>query len=208
MESLRVLKETLDYVRQFRGKTIILKISKIVLANSMKLTNVIKDIILLRNSEINVVVTHSESQFKRDPWLGLEPVIFLDIATISGVENQIALGILPVVFFDETLPLSSEKAITSLAIKLGAAKIIYITNYDGIFQSGSLISEMNVERAIEFIGRCYAGNEKASRSCSYCLQARNSTCAHHWFQGRKLNKRNFNLSWIRNNDLRKLLPWD
>jgi len=148
MDEFRVTKETLDYARQFRGKTIIVKVSKVVLANNIKLANVIRDILLLKSAGIEIVVTHSETQFVRDPWLSLEPVVFLDISTISGITGQMALGITPVIFFGETELLSSEKAITSLAIKLGALKVIYITNYDGVFQSGKfLIHEMDVEQA-------------------------------------------------------------
>lgn len=147
MENFRNAKEILDYVKQFWGKIIVIKVSKVVLANSKKLANVIRDIILLKSAGIEIIVTHSDTQFVSDPWLSLEPVVFLDISTISGITGQIALGITPVIFFGETPSLSSEKAIASLAIKIGAVKIIYVTNYDGVFQSGkSLIHEMNTEQ--------------------------------------------------------------
>ncbi len=148
MENFRKTKEVLDYVRQFRKKIIVIKVSKVVLANSKKLANVVRDIILLKSAGIEIVVTHSNTQFVRDPWLSLEPVTFLDISTVSNITGQIALGITPVVFFGETPALSSEKAIASLAIRLNAVKLVYITNYDGIFQSGKfLIHEMDIEQA-------------------------------------------------------------
>ena len=150
MENFRMAKEILGYSRQFRGKIIVIKVSKIVLANSKKLANVIRDIILLKSAGIEIVVTHSDTQFVSDPWRSLEPVVFLDTSMISGITDQIALGISPVVFFGETPSLSSEKAIASLAIKLGAVKLIYVTNYDGVFQAGKfLIHEMDMEQTRE-----------------------------------------------------------
>ncbi|MFA6973819.1 MAG: hypothetical protein WC238_03740 [Parcubacteria group bacterium] len=148
MEIFRVAKEILDYVRQFRGKIIVVKVSKDVLVSKKKLSNVIRDMILLKSVGIEIVVTHSDTQFVRDPWFSLDPVVFLDISTISGITGQMDMGITPVVFFGETSSLSSEKAIASLAIKLGAVKIVYVTNYDGIFQAGKfLIHEIDVEQA-------------------------------------------------------------
>ncbi|HCP09051.1 MAG TPA: hypothetical protein DIT25_04630 [Candidatus Moranbacteria bacterium] len=152
MESFRLAKEILDYTRQFRGKIIVVKVSKHVLAKDKKLGNVIRDIGLLKNAGIEVVVTHSDTHFRKDPWFTLEPVVFLDISTISDIAGHVAMGMTPVVFFGETSFLSSEKAIASLALKLGAIKIVYITNQDGVFQSGKLlVHEMNVRQVREMI---------------------------------------------------------
>lgn len=152
MESFRVAKEILDYARQFRGKIIVVKVSKHVLAKDKKLGNVIRDIGLLKNAGIEVVVTHSDTHFRKDPWFTLEPVVFLDISTISDIAGHVAMGMTPVVFFGETSFLSSEKAIASLALKLGAIKIVYVTNQDGVFQSGKLlIHEMDVQQVREMI---------------------------------------------------------
>lgn len=144
----RSVQETLDYVRQFRGRIIVVKINKNVLANKEKLDSIVGDIVLLKNAGVDIVVTHSDVTFTGKSWLSLEPAVFLDINSVSGIAGQMALGITPIVFFDETPSLSSEKAIASLAIRLGAIKIVYITNYDGIFQSGGiLIHEMDLAQA-------------------------------------------------------------
>lgn len=172
MESLKILKETLDYVRQFQGKIIVVKVSKIVLANKKKLTNVIRDIILLKNAGIEIVVTHSSTKFVRDSWLSLEPVVFLNISTVADIKGQMAIGVMPIVFFEENPLLSSEKAIASLAIKLGAVKIIYITNCDGIFQSGKfLIHEMDVEQARDMLNVPGAITHEMRRRVEVALMA-------------------------------------
>ncbi|MDP1620618.1 MAG: hypothetical protein Q8M12_06515, partial [bacterium] len=152
MKNYRVIREVLGYVRQFNGRIIVVKISKSVLADKERINNVIRDIILLKSVGVNVVVTHSDTNFMRDPWLSLEPIVFLDISTVADIEGQMAMGVTPVVFFNETLLLPSEKAVASLAIKLGAIKIVYVTNCDGIFQSGKLISEMDMAQASEMLG--------------------------------------------------------
>lgn len=154
MEIVRTVKEILDYARQFRGKIIVVKVNKDVLVDKKKLNNVIRDMILLKSAGIEIVATHSETQFTRDQWLSLEPVVFLDISTISGITGQIAVGATPVVYFEETPELSSEKAIVSLAIKLGAVKIVYVTNFDGIFgPERRLIHEMDIKQARELLNK-------------------------------------------------------
>ncbi|MFA6383223.1 MAG: hypothetical protein WCX17_02270 [Parcubacteria group bacterium] len=171
MEIVRTVKEILDYVRQFRGKIIVVKVNKDVLADKKKLNNVIRDMILLKSAGIKIVATHSEARFTRDQWLSLEPV-FLGISTISGITGQMAKGATPVVYFEETPKLSSEKAIVSLAIKLGAVKIVYVTNFDGIFESGKrLIHEMDVEQARELLKKSGAVTGEARKRVEVALIA-------------------------------------
>jgi acetylglutamate kinase len=149
---MKTVRETLDYVRQFRGRIIVVKISKYVLANKERLDNVVSDIVSLKHAGIDVIVTYSDATFKSDSWSSLEPAVFLNIDNISAIMGQLAMGITPIVFFGETPSLSSEKAIASLAIKFGAIKIVYVTNYDGIFKAGkSLIHEMDLEQAREML---------------------------------------------------------
>jgi len=171
MKTVRI-KEVLDYVRQFRGKIIVVKVNKDVLADKKKLNNVIQDMILLKSAGIEIVATHSEAQFARDQWLSLEPVVFLDISTISGIVGQMAVGATPVVYFKETPELSSEKAIVSLATKLGAVKIVYITNFDGIFgPERRLIHEMDVEQARELLNKAGAVSGEARELVEVALIA-------------------------------------
>lgn len=173
MDPFVFIREVLDYIRRFRGKNILIKICNSVIADENKINNVIRDIILLKGVGIGVVIAHSKHDFDRGVWSGIEPVTFLDISTMANIGGHMEIGITPVVFFDEDPSLSSDKAVASLAVKLSVIKIIYVTNYDGIFQSGkSLIHDLDIEQAKAIL----ASGEVVSREMEEILDVSLMVC--------------------------------
>jgi N-acetylglutamate synthase-like GNAT family acetyltransferase len=146
MDTAQTIEEVIRYTRRFRGSAFLVSVGAAVLAATEKLGHIVKDLGLLRDAGIRVVVVHSDGSFRKEPWLALDPVSFLDLAAEASIAELMTPAVTPVV------RLRDEKATVRLALELRVAKIVYVTNQDGVFRSGkTLVHDMDVEHAREMM---------------------------------------------------------
>jgi isopentenyl phosphate kinase/N-acetylglutamate synthase-like GNAT family acetyltransferase len=152
MGNSRALKEAIDYINLCRGKVVVIKISKAVIGESQRLSNVIRDVSLLVSAGIRIVIAHAQPHCEHFLWQGIEPNVQLDSADLSGVERKIAKRITPVIFLSGPDPTARDQMLVAMAKDVGAVKVVYVTKQDGLFRSkDSIISEMNIAEAREMI---------------------------------------------------------
>lgn len=150
MVELRVIKEILSYTQQYRNLIVVIKIGKEVIAQLEKL-GIIKDICMLRTAGVNIIVAYDADNTNSDYWINSECTFQdMNLSSVNDIEKYLSLGIVPTIHFPNISNLSNDKAVASLASKLGANKLIYITNREGVFDKSNqnqLLREVSVNDA-------------------------------------------------------------
>lgn len=125
MNEIRTIREALHYVDQYQGSKVVIKLGEAIVRQPETLLEVIKDIHLLRAVGMEVFIAHSQGEL---------------------VEDKL-FGDIPILTFRKTKDTSVDERIANLAIDLKAAKLVYVTEHDGVFAEGKLIRQAPLKQA-------------------------------------------------------------
>lgn len=171
METLKVIRETLFYIQQFKDSVFVIRLGDKIVDRVEEL-GILRDISLLRDIGIKIVIFHSASNLRIDKWTSIKNEIYQqDFSQIQNVRIAIKSDLLPVVYCSSS-SCSVEKMVCDMSVKLCAKKIIFVTHYDGIYgEDRRLISEMTVEEAEKLLDKKNILNGRAREKVEAAINA-------------------------------------
>lgn len=145
MESSKIIRETLFYVQQFKNSIFVIYLEDKIICRIEEL-GILRDIYSLQDIGIKIVIFYSNSKLE-DRIYQLE--FFHNIAKI---EIALKSKLIPAMYCDNNS--STEKMICDASIQLCAKKIIFVTNYNGIYDKNrQLIAEMTIQEAEKLLDK-------------------------------------------------------
>lgn len=160
---LRTLREALMYASEFRGKRFVVKLGEHV-GQHIQETGILADIRLLSMLGIEIVLTHASST---DPRIAIQDPIYRNATTnLALINHCIRDKFVPVVQCD------NDNAVTDIAIAIGADKLVFLTDQDGVFdaEKKSLVRQCVLHEAYSLLPLTSGGMrhkvENALRACN------------------------------------------
>jgi N-acetylglutamate synthase-like GNAT family acetyltransferase len=145
---MRHLQEAVEYIRQYRGETFVLKLSKDV-AEAAEEVGLIHNIEVLRGVGLRIVVAHALPTFNIAGWPGLAGMMDKrGVKNIFGIDHSLRKDRIAVVFCGAGQERTSDELAAHLAVSLRAYKLLFITDSDGVKDAhGLLMNQMTIKEA-------------------------------------------------------------
>lgn len=148
MELVRVIRETLEYSRQYRESTVAIIVDSEI-GDRVRQLGIVNDIHAIRQAGINVVIFHSNPKLNLKRWKIFNSIVReAESHNIEKIKTNLRFGTIIVVPCYEINGLSPNEIAVNVAVAIKATKLIFLTTHDGIFERGQkLVREADISYA-------------------------------------------------------------
>lgn len=151
MQEIEIIRETIHYVEEHRGRITVIKLGRRILSDA-EMLGVTKDIKQLHGAGIPVIVCHSNPDFDLAIWPSIRTLANIrDRLDSEGILSDLGTEKTPVVLCGTQSIAADDEEAVNLAIRLHAHKLVYLTHRDGIFRGDRLIQEMTSQEGREML---------------------------------------------------------
>lgn len=168
----RQVHEALDYLQHYRGQTFVIKIGKQVALRAEEV-GVMRNIKRLRGHGVRMVVIHAVADLDISRWPSL--ILWADkrgIDNVAGIRATLLDDRVPVVYSGKGREESSDKHAAALAVNLGANKLLFLTDCDGVADAdGLLIRQLTADGAKEYLRQSRAGSDSIAAKLECAISA-------------------------------------